>query len=191
VLDAPKTALQRIGFFGYQRGEKGTRYILPLLNQLIEDGYEIVFHDSNPENQELRHPRLETLRYVDDLNVPIATCDLVVLTYNVAQYRMKGSGILAGCRSLGVPVAGPYGTLPGRLIEEGQIGPLFPVLSPQAMYAAIKFADRNFAAYAGNAHRNAHRFAQRNGIARFAQTFLTAGGFGEAVKSKQARTRAG
>lgn len=170
-LKKPKSKLERIGFFGFQRAEKGTPIMGHLLSKLLDEGYEIVFHDSNGENKRLQHPKIETLSYVDDISGPIARCDLVVLPYQPS-YRAKGSGILAACLAVGVPVIGPYATIPGRLIEQYGVGALFANLAPESVYAAIKTAEGRFATYAGNAHRFAPKYGERNGVARYAERVL-------------------
>jgi hypothetical protein len=174
--NTPRTTLRRIGFFGSHRPEKGARRtVVPLLNRLVADGYDVLFHNSN--NHYAEHdlpPGVEVLHYVEDLAEPISRCDLVVLPYVVDQYRIKGSGILAMCMAQGVPVAGPFGTIPGRVIEEHGAGPLFPRTTIAAIHATVKYADANYPAFAAAALRSARRFAARNGIARHAQAMLAA-----------------
>ena len=116
------------------------------------------------------------LGVVDDMAAPMRACDLIVLPYDVEQYDSKGSGILAQARALGIPVTAPFGTLPGRLIEQHRIGPLFVATTPQAIYGVIKFADHNYASYAANALMAAQQFVKHNGVAHFASAFLAAAG---------------
>ena len=171
----PSPALKRIGFFGYQRGEKGTSVIDPLMMKLAEEGYEVVYHNSNKAAGYTppKHPRIESIGFVDDLAVPIAGCDLVVLPYDPEQYRIKGSGILAQALALGIPATAPFGTLPGRTIEQFQAGQLFGSLTPQAIFATIRFMDRNYARFAANAIRAGEVFAKQHGAERFMKTILS------------------
>lgn len=174
-LDKPRTKLKRIGFLGSQRPEKGVkRTLVPLFNQLVADGYDVLFHNSNPAEQDLKVDGVEVVHYVEDLGEPISRCDLVVLPYIVSQYNIKGSGILAVCMSQGVPVAGPFGTIPGRVIEESGAGVLFPRTNIASIYGAIKHADRHYATVAAAALRASQRFVSRNGIAKHAQAMLAA-----------------
>ncbi len=172
----PRAALKRIGFFGHQRGEKGNALIGPLIERLAQEGYAITVHSSGEPYKGPMLPQIEVLGMVDDMALPMRECDLIVLPYDIEQYNSKGSGILAQARALGIPVAAPFGTLPGRLIEQHRIGPLFGAATPQAIYEAIKFADRNYAAYAANALRAAQQFVKHNGAAPFAAAFLDAAG---------------
>lgn len=173
-IPAPKTALTRIGFFGHQREEKGYKMMKPLLSRLANDGYAITFQNSSRDCQAPDVPGVDVLGYVEDLAVPIAQCDLVVLPYEVDQYFARGSGILVVCLALGIPVTAPVGTLPGRTIEQFGVGPLFAANSEGPIYHAIKAAKRNYPVFAGNAHRTAQQFCKRNGSARFASALLAA-----------------
>jgi len=174
-IEQPKTALKRIGFFGHQRWEKGPEMLEPLIARLVQDGYAITYQSSNPLYKGPEHSQVEQLGFVEDIATPIRTCDLVVLPYDVEQYKTKGSGILAQCLALGIPVTAPFGTLPGRLVERYGLGPLFTAPTQHVIYKAVKAADQNYAVFAGNALTAAHQFNQRNGIARFAATFLASG----------------
>jgi len=173
-IAAPKTALKRIGFFGHQREDKGAKIVMPLIQQLITDGYAVTLQNSNREVRVPDVPGLDVLGYVDDIAVPIAECDLVVLPYYVEQYRARGSGVLMQCLALGIPVAAPFGTLPGRIVEQAQVGPLFTATWPEPIYRAIKSAEQSYAAIAANAFKVAHQFNKRNGVARFASALLAA-----------------
>jgi glycosyltransferase involved in cell wall biosynthesis len=168
----PKRALERIGFFGNQRGEKGIALVAPLARQLLADGYAVTFHVSNIDYEKPVLDGVDWLGFVDDLSVPIAECDLVVLPYEVERYSGRGSGILAQCLALGIPVTAPTGTLPGRTIEHHQMGPLFPFATLNAVYAAIRHAKLNYTAYAENAFRTAQGYAKSCGAARFAEALL-------------------
>lgn len=171
----PKNALKRIGFFGHQRNEKGAELMSDLLKMLSADGYAITLQNSNPDFEVSGMPGVELLDYVDDLAEPIARCDLVVLPYEVQKYRARGSGILVECLAVGVPVSAPIGTLPGRIVEQYRVGPLFGSTRTDSIYHAIKSADANYATYADNAFRAAREFGKRNGVAQFASALLSVG----------------
>ena len=170
----PKAVLKRIGFFGHQRAEKGLEMMKPLLSRLVGEGYRITFQNSDRDCPLPDVPGVDLLQYVEDIAVPIAECDLVVLPYDVQQYRARGSGILMECLALGIPVTAPVGTLPGRIIERMGVGPLFTANGANLIYQAIKAAERNYAAFAANAHRAAGEFCKRNGVAPFASALLAA-----------------
>jgi hypothetical protein len=169
-----KSALKRIGFFGHQREEKGARMIRSLLSQLVEDGYAITFHNSDKEYPFPDVEGIDRLDYVEDIAVPISACDLVVLPYDVKRYQARGSGILMECLALGIPVTAPLGTLPGRIVEQAGVGPLFRISNVNPIYGAIKSAERNYGIFATNAHRHATRFCNHNGVERFGSALLAA-----------------
>jgi len=169
-----KKALKRIGFFGHQREEKGAKMMRALLSKLIDDGYAITFHNSDQDFPFPEVPGIDRLEYVDDIAVPIAACDLVVLPYDVKRYQARGSGILMECLALGVPVTAPFGTLPGRIIEQAGVGPLFRTSNVNPIYGAIKTTERNYGVLATNAHRHAAKFCSRNGVDKFASALLLA-----------------
>jgi glycosyltransferase involved in cell wall biosynthesis len=173
-LDKPKTALKRIGVFGQQRAEKGVKLMGRLFRLLLADGYEIVFHDSANIPKRIEHPNLRMLDFVDDISGALRKCDLVVMPYDIDSYRIRGSGILTDCLSLGVPVVGPYGTIPGRTIEHFQAGPLFVRTSSDAIYSAVKLAHENYSTYAEAAFKAARAFGKNNGVGRYAEAILAA-----------------
>src|SRR5690606_20127149 len=123
-----------------QREDKGSRLLTRLLSRLIEDGYEILFQDSGNEiPKHINHPKITVLDFLDDMASQLRQCDLVVLPYDLASYRVRGSGILVSCLSLGIPVVGPYDTIPGHTIERFQVGPLFGRVHPDAILAAVRY----------------------------------------------------
>jgi hypothetical protein len=173
-IPEPKKELKRIGFFGHQRQEKGLEMMKSLLSRLVGEGYRITFHNSDRDCPVPEVPGVDLLDYVENIAVPIAECDLVVLPYDVQQYRARGSGILMECLAVGIPATAPVGTLPGRTIERLAVGPLFTANSEGPIYQAVKASERNYSAFAGNAHRTAQQFCKRNGVAQFASALLAA-----------------
>ena len=169
-----KTALKRVGFFGHQREEKGANMMRSLLGRLVDDGYAITFHNSDMDFPFPDVPGIDRLEYVEDIAVPIAACDLVVLPYDIKRYQARGSGILMECLALGVPVTAPIGTLPARIIEQSGVGPLFRTNSVKPIYGAVKAAERHYGVFASNAHRFAPNFCKHNGVGRFASALLAA-----------------
>lgn len=169
-----KKKLKRIGFFGHQRPEKGSTMLQWLLPRLVQDGYSIIYQDSDTRIQFPNLPGVERFGFVSDIAELIGECDLVVLPYDVDRYRARGSGLVVECFALGVPVTAPVGTLPGRSIEEYGVGPLFPIPRGPPVYNAIKVADQNYARFAAKAYELAGRFCERNGVAHFASALLAA-----------------
>jgi glycosyltransferase involved in cell wall biosynthesis len=169
-----RNGVKRIGFFGQQREEKGTNLMTRLFSRLVEDDYEILFQDSANVPKRIDHPNIKVLEFVEDITEHLRKCDLVVLPYDVEGYRTKGSGMLAACLSLGIPVVGPFDTMPGRIIEQFGVGPLFAWTKADAIYKAIKAADKNYAFFADNALRASREFLKRNSTKRYGESFLTA-----------------
>lgn len=169
----PRAGLKRIGFLGHQRVNKESPAKAKLLAKLIDDGFAVTYQNSsNSKSPDV--PGVDILGYVEDLAVPIADCDLVVLPYDVEFYAARGSGILAQSLALGVPTIAPYGTLPGRTIENFGVGPLSVGNAAGAIYQAINLARRAYPTYAINAQRAAQIFCKHNGVAKFAQAYLAA-----------------
>jgi len=171
-IEQPKTELKRIGIFGHQRPEKGMNVLAGLMGRLVRDGYNVLFQDSWGHPKSIDHPNIELLDYVEDLNEPLKSCDLIVLPYDVERYRTHGSGILAHCFILGIPVIGPFATIPGRLIEQYDVGPLFQRNQGPSLYAAVKMAQANYPRYAANAFKLSRHYSKENGSAQFAAAAL-------------------
>ena len=176
--DKERSKLNRIGFIGHQRTSKESPLRNVLLKQLVQDGFAITYQNSSPEVKSPDFEGVDVLGYVDDLAVPIADCDLVVLPYDVQFYAARGSGILAQCMALGVPAIAPVGTLPGRTIERHRIGPLSVGNGDAAIYKAIQIAARHYATFSANAHRTAQQFSKNHGIAKCADAYLAAADLG-------------
>jgi len=172
--EKPRAKMDRIGFIGHQRTTKESPLRNVLLKRLVQDGFAITYQNSAPDVKSPDFEGVDVLGYVDDLAVPIADCDLVVLPYDVQFYAARGSGILAQCMALGVPAIAPVGTLPGRTIERHGIGPLSIGNGDAAIYQAVKVAARHYATFSANAHRTAQQFCKHNGIAKCADAYLAA-----------------
>jgi glycosyltransferase involved in cell wall biosynthesis len=172
--EKPKERMNRIGFIGHQRSTKESPLRNMLLRRLVQDGFAITYQNSAPEVKSPDFEGVDVFGYVDDLAVPIAECDLVVLPYNLEFYAARGSGILAQCMALGVPTIAPVGTLPGRTIERHGIGPLSLGNGDAAIYQAIRIAARHYPTFSANAQRTARQFCKHNGIAKFAAAYLAA-----------------
>ncbi|MCB2072161.1 MAG: glycosyltransferase [Novosphingobium sp.] len=172
AIPEAKTSLRRIGFLGHLRLDKGRDLLGPLTNRLISEGYDILVQDSEDRMKVSEHPQVELLGHVDNMRDAVARCDLVVLSYDVDSYRRKGSGILSECLAAGVPVVGPFGTIPGQIIEQWGVGQLFAHNTEAGIFAAIQSVHRNYALIAASAFRAASRYARHNGTDRFAKALL-------------------
>ena len=171
-LQAPRASLKRIGFFGHQREEKEARGMNALLATLVARGYHVTFQNSSHYTPSPNIKGVETIGFVDDLTAEIARCDLVVLPYNIASYHARDSGLLVEALALGIPVTAPFGTLPGRIIEASQVGPLFAANGAVAILWAVEQAAKNYAYFARNAHRHAAGYTARNNSERCAAALV-------------------
>ena len=72
----------------------------------------------------------------------------------------------------GVPVVGPYATMPGRTIEQWGVGLLFGNSTHAEIFAVIKHAHQNYPQLAEAAFRAAPRFARQNGTDKFVSAML-------------------
>jgi nucleoside 2-deoxyribosyltransferase len=171
-LPAPRAALKRIGFFGHQRAEKEARGMHALLAQLVASGFHVTYQNSSNQMASPDIEGVETIGFVEDLTAEIARCDLVVLPYDIARYHARDSGLLVEALALGIPVTAPFGTLPGRIIEAAQVGPLFTANGAVAILTAVDQAVRNYSTYARNAHRNASAYTAHNNSARCAAALV-------------------
>ena len=167
-----KTSPTRIGFFGFQRQEKGVEILPSLVPQLIKDGHEVVMHDSGGMVQVEATDKLTVLGFVPSLAQEIARCDLVVAPYLPQPYRVRGSGIVWDCIASGVPVIVPGGTACGDLVRNSGSGKTFPALSAQAVYGAIQAAKQDYAVIARAAGEASRRWPETDGSRRFAQAML-------------------
>lgn len=164
---------KKIGFFGAQRKEKGTALIHALLKKLVADGYDVIFHDSNPKNSTLNDIEgITLLGHVASLDEEIAKCDFVVTPYNTDAYRHRGSGIVMSAIASGVPVVTPYGSAPGRLIEKTGAGTLFVSFTVDSIYAAIQSAVQQYPAIAQAAFDAGSHWKEKNGLKRFLDAMI-------------------
>jgi hypothetical protein len=171
-LPEPRPALRRIGFFGHQRDEKEARGMHALLTSLIASGIQVTFQNSSHYRASPKVEGVETIGFVDDLTAEIARCDLVVLPYDIASYHARDSGLLVEALALGIPVTAPFGTLPGRIIEAAQVGPLFTSNDAASILRAVRQAINNYAFFARNAHRHAIDYTARNNSVRCAAALV-------------------
>ena len=171
-IGQPRRELRTIGFFGHQRSEKGADRIPPLVRRLVDDGYRIITQDSSDTFPLRDHPSVTTLGYVEALGDEIAKCDLVVLPYQPARYRRKGSGILWESLATGVPLVVPYDTAPGRWIERTGAGVLFVHATEDGIHRAVLQAREGYAAIAEAAWSASRQWPRQHGVSRFVRAMI-------------------
>ena len=139
-----KTRLARLGLFGHQRARKGATLIPALVPRLLQDGFQVVVHDSGNKVRLGSAPGLTVLGYVPSLAEEIAKCDLVISPCDPTAYRLMGSGIVWDAIASGVPVIVPSGTAPSLLVEETGAGRLSSAVSVEAICDAIIDVQQNY-----------------------------------------------
>lgn len=159
--------LATVGFLGHQRREKGVLLVSEIVKRLLEQGYQVVFQDSANRQFLPEHAALTRIGFVPRIGDAIAKCDLVVLPYDPARYRSKGSGILWESLATGVPVVAPFGTAPGRWIEATGAGTLFSHANADAITGAIRRAGEVYPTIARAAAQVAREWPKRHGVERF------------------------
>jgi len=167
-----KTELRKIGFFGYQRPEKGAALLPSLVPQLLHDGHEVIVQDSGEFVRAIPTQGLTVLPYVPSLADEIAKCDLIVAPYDPAAYRTKGSGIVWDALASGVPVIAPAGTAIGTLVQSNGAGILFGALEADDVYRSILEARRNYERISRAAFRASLEWCSRHGIRHFVSAML-------------------
>ena len=174
-VPAKRDRMTWVGFFGAQRDEKGVFLLENLIPQLLENGLNIVLHDSSGGSSGSGDARFRTLfGYVEDLAAEIANCDLVVTPYNPEPYRTKGSAIVWSALANGVPVVAPRGTASGTLIEQSGAGTTFGEFSVQSVLAAILAARDDYAALAQHACAFSDRWVAEHGLQKYVDAMLKA-----------------
>ena len=167
-----KTGLTRIGFFGHQRRSKGAVLIPELVSQLLRAGFQIVLHDTTGSVRVENAPGLTVLGYVPSLAEEIAKCDLVIVPYDQAEYRLMGSGIVWDAVASGVPVIVPSNTGPGLLIEETAAGKTISAVSADAICCAVNYVQQNYEQISMAAFEASRRWHTTQGAKPFVAAML-------------------
>lgn len=169
---APRERLEKIGFFGHQRGEKGASLIPALVGPLVSSGYQLVVQDSSELVALQDRIGLSVMGFLPDLAEQIALCDLVVLPYQPLRYRRRGSGILMQALASGVPAVVPFDTAPGRLIDQTGAGTQFVDLQAGQVLTAIEQLRKDYPTIAMAAYEASLLWKARHGLQRFAKALI-------------------
>jgi len=165
--DRDRSKLQRIGFFGHQRGERGVEVLPHLITALLARGYEVVVQDSGGSlQQRAQHPRLVTLPFVTDFAAELARCDLVLWPSRWEAYIASHSGVVSECIATGVPVVVPSGCRPADLAVRFGAGIFFHGFTLDAVLEAVDEAADRFPALVSQARAGAAAWRARNGADR-------------------------
>jgi hypothetical protein len=171
-ISQAKARLNRIGFFGHQRAEKGVGVLEPVISRLLREGFEVVLQDSSDRSHVVEIPGLLTLGYVPSLAAEIARCDLIVLPYDPVAYRLKGSGVAWEAIASGIPLTGPAGTPIGSLAMSTGAGTLFVALTPDEVCRAVLEARDNYRRIADAAFETSRTWRAKNGFGNFVSAML-------------------
>lgn len=176
-LTSPRQELRRIGFFGYQRNERGARLIPEIISHLLSRNFDVVMQDSNQQEPfTLRpHPRLHKLGYVENFAEAISQCDAVLNPINAVSYATMASAVVFDCLASGVPVVLPAGCLPAMHVMQytGMTSTLYPVSTLPAIAATIDMLQNNMPEVSSGFQGGARKWAARHGSARLASLVLS------------------
>ena len=167
-----KAGVTRIGFFGDQQLRKGRTLIPALVTRLLQDGFQVVLHDSGDRVRAENTPGLTVLGYLPCLADEIAKCDLVIVPYDPTQYRLMGSGIVWDAIASGVPVIVPADTGPGLLVNETGAGKTISVVSIDAICRAIADVQQNYEQISIAAFEASQHWRTTQGVKAFVAAML-------------------
>ncbi len=168
------SGLQRIGFFGYQRVERGVDLVPQLVDALLRRGFEVVVQDSGGSLQRAaQNARLVTLPFVSDFAAEIAKCDMVVWPSLWQAYIGNPSGVVSECIATGVPVILPAGCVPADIAVRFGCGIFFHDLSADSILEAVDEANDHFPEILSRAEKAARAWRAVNGTERLADWIET------------------
>ena len=171
--------LRKVGFFGYQRGEKGLNLLDPLIGRLLDSGLEVLLHDSSGTLSAPPRRGLEVIGYLPDLSTAVSQCDLVVVLQDPTRYRLRESGIAMDAIAAGVPLIVARGTASEARIRDFKTGGTYAELRLDCVLEAIALCQMHYAALATSAGEAARRWAAQHGGRRFALSMLQLAGIHE------------
>ena len=166
----PAGRLQRIGFFGHQRLERGATLVPDLVQMLLKRGFDVTLQDSSLQFKvHGQIDRLTVLHYVEDIAAAMAACDLVIWPSRYAQYTERSSGIVSQCIAEGIPFIAPSGCAPSQEAAELGTGTFFHADSVAAIAEALDEAVADFPALLARASHAAAQWRLAHGPDRLAQ----------------------
>ena len=167
-----------IGFFGYQRVERGITLIPALTDALLDAGYHVLIHDTMGQFQSRAAiANLHLMNgFVSDLGAAMAQCDLIACTMQPERYRQRTSGIACTAVANGIPLVLPTGTLAAQRYETLGSVALYGEHTVQAVLQAVQISGRDYPQRAQAARRGALLWRQSHGTERFIDAVLAAAG---------------
>jgi hypothetical protein len=168
--------VSRVGFFGFQRAERGARILPALCQEMLGRGKRVTVHDSSGSMRvNATVPNLKTLGFVTDITPHIAECDLVIWPSDPANYVTKTSGIVWNAIAAGVPLVLPSLCLPARIAHECGAAVFYGQNAAPSILEAFARAEENFPALAERASQQAAAWRSTEGIDRLAAAIVEAG----------------
>jgi glycosyltransferase involved in cell wall biosynthesis len=170
-LSKQKNKIETVGFFGDQRGEKGTGLLEPLIKFLVSKNIHVIVHDSSSKIS-ANHPSVTVINYVESLANEIAKCDLVILPYDQKEYSHKGSGILFEAIASGVPALVPFNTTLAKHVEDTGAGVTFFDNDIESICEAFETLQSTYGDIKKNASVASKKWKQVHGIKNFVKSLI-------------------
>lgn len=168
--------IETIGFFGYQRLERGITLIPALTDALLGTGYQVLIHDTLGQFQ----PRAAITRlsvvngFMRDLGPAMASCDLVVCTMQPGRYARRTSGIACMAVACGVPLVLPAGSLSATRYQALESVACYHEQTVQGVLDAVATSQLGYPRRCVAAQRAAMLWRQTQGVEKFVDAVLAA-----------------
>jgi hypothetical protein len=171
----PAERLGRVGFFGHQRGARGSNHIPEIAEGLLRRRLKVTIQDSSGQIAMKRpHPEITLLRFVDDFARELTACDLILWPSLPEHYVAKTSGVVWEAIASARPLVVPSGCLPARIAFHSGAATFFHLPTAASVLRAVDEAVANYATLARRAAERAQRWRAIEGTGRLVAA-LTAG----------------
>ncbi len=157
---------QTIGFFGYQREERGGHLIPEISQLLLQADYQVLIHDTLGRfkiDGILPGVRLVN-GFTDDLAGLMKDCDVVVCTMDRGRYLHRISGIACNAIASGIPLVLPAGTLSALRFHEFGSSICYDNSTAKEIVQAVEGIAGDYPRYAEHAHRAAQQWGKKHGV---------------------------
>jgi glycosyltransferase involved in cell wall biosynthesis len=162
-LSVPKTLLKTVGFFGYQRHEKGIAHLESLVNEFLANDFNVIVQDSGDGVRfSTKSPGLRRYGYVSELAPLMKEAEFVILPYDPGAFARKCSGIASFAIACGIPVLAPDRTAIAQVLKRYDTGLVYADLAD--IVPLMMKTRANYSEYADRALHAATLWAGENGI---------------------------
>jgi hypothetical protein len=170
-LNKKKTKVSTIGFFGYQRLDKGADIILKLIKALILNNFKIVLHD--PNNQiKFFHPRVKNINFVKNLSFEMQKCDLIILPFHQKSYSVRCSGTFTYVMASGIPAIVPNNTQMSRFIKLSGCGVIYKHHTIKSILNAVKIAKSKYSEISEKSYLLSKNWLNKYGNKKFLEALI-------------------